>query len=372
MIYRTDHEFVGGFAPPMVEDTPAQVQAPESVLPLSDSPTLFALAEAIESFLAVDPSHRVAYRDGYDEWESLSLVQYHKRMTGSFSCFAASGNTAFIDAITSSVSELQDLDLSVLIELAHQRLSLEPPSGHGALFLLPILFTMHPELFDATLFAQYDHPSFGPLFRWVIGTVLRSPKRDLVTVDFLVDIFLSHLQNPDESSSAVAIAAVHLIALAAAGPNSLTSSNYCAMIRLALPDDRPRNQHVAKVVRQSMKRVTLKDLRRFPAELIANFPDPPALVVDIFARGAVHAPEFLEGWVAEHEKNREVSGRFLREVAGKMPISQLVLFPRDDWRAAKAAAMKANEKPRNWKMGCLVWLVLLIAGFVVSALRKRQ
>jgi hypothetical protein len=57
------------------------------------------------------------------------------------------------------------------------------------------------------------------------------------------------------------------------------------MIRLALGDDSPRNQHVAKVVCQSMKRVTIKDLRRFPAELMANFPDPPPLVVDIFARG---------------------------------------------------------------------------------------
>jgi hypothetical protein len=340
------------------------------VLPPCDSPTLSALAEALESSLAVDSPHRLAYRDGYDEWESVSLVQYHERMTGSFSCFARSGDAAFVEAVTSKLSELQNVDVSILIDLAHQRLSRDPPSGHGALFLLPIAFATHPELFEAALFAPYDHASFGALFRWVIGAVLRSPKGDLVTIDFLVDVFLNDLQNADEASSAVAVAAVHLIALAAPRASSLTASKYCAMIRLSLGDDSPRGQHVAKVVRQFMKRVTIKDVRRFPAELIANFPDMPRIVVDIFARAAVHSPDFLDGWVEEHERSREVSGKFLREVAGNMQFAQLVRFPRDDWREAKAAAMTAKAEPRKWGKACLVWLVFLIAGFVVSALRK--
>jgi hypothetical protein len=55
-----------------------------------------------------------------------------------------------------------------------------------------------------------------------------------------------------------------------------------------------------------------------------------------------------------------------------MHLSQLGRFPSDDWRAAKAAAMKANKKPRKWWNACLIWLVFLITGFIVSALMKRR
>jgi hypothetical protein len=170
----------------------------------------------------------------------------------------------------------------------------------------------------------------------------------------------------DPSFAAFSVAAAHLLALSAVRRNPLTAEHSAQLTEVSMRRETPRDAQVARVIVQLMKASYARDAEEFPRQLIMRFPDAPEFVQGSFLQGALHSEGFLAAWVDAHAEMREPSLRYLKAVAGKLPITILAKFPAEDWRnelkAALAETVEAKTKVRRMVLaGILCFLVLLVA-----------
>jgi hypothetical protein len=171
-------------------------------------------------------------------------------------------------------------------------------------------------------------------------------------------------------SSAISVAAVHLLALCAGRRNPLSSVNYCKLIELSQRKATPRDKHVVRVLVQFMMVAHASDVENFPNELLLRFPDAPLFVRSFFSQGAMHSEQFLNAWVKAHSELHEASMNYMRVLAKSLPITILAHFPVDDWRGEFRATLyeKVEEKAKRRKKWITFGLCALVGVLVVGVL----
>jgi hypothetical protein len=316
--------------------------------------------------------HYPSFSDGYDEWSTLSTPDYETRFTHSLDCYSSDPSDDLCSEITRLCGTISDLSFSSLISFVSRALTSSHPTVSGILFAADLIIRATPSIFTPDLISV-GHSAIdaeGPVLRWLIGRIL-TRKYCAVSANSIVSLFIDEMLNDDRSSSAISVAAMHLLTLCAGQCNPLSAENYSKLIELSQRQSTPRDKHVVRLLVPFMKVAHVSDIENFPRELLVRFPDAPRFVGTFFLRGAMHDKRFLSAWVKTHAEMHEASMNYLRVLALSFPVPVLAHFPKEDWidQLRRSLYEKSEKKARRRRwcvtFGILALVIALIAGYAI-------
>ncbi|OHT09428.1 hypothetical protein TRFO_21660 [Tritrichomonas foetus] len=321
-------------------------------LPKQKIEKISQLADAVDDAIRIKLNERTLYCEKYELYDKYEPKRYDELLEKRLSFLDSRHDEEFIQDVLQNLpenikpAEIRDLILATAKKLDHKK-----PVGHGALFLIDVLYEERPELFTPELFevSNENVQKIGPVVLWLLGRSLREESQVKFTTNDFVNLFLGQFLNPTISvSAAFSVCASHILMknVTLRSDKKLTSFNCAEILQLKSRRTTNRDNHVLQVLLPLLDKSNVTDPENFAKELMTHYPNcDNKQVLSLFMGATKQSQRFLQGWVQCHDQLIEPSTKYLNTVSQTFPAI-LEYFPLATLKASnnEFAALTLRKK----------------------------
>jgi hypothetical protein len=370
VLNESEEEDLGSDDPPPTPSVPASPPPIAKKLD-ADTPTLSDLCRRLDDNFHVPKKQLGQWRLDFDTYDTLDPAQYDTKIQTRLQTFSHLETDELLATLDPKLSafkseldaEFQGLVARVSRSLAHPK----QPNGHSLLFLLGRGLRLFPPLYRK-LEIDIEHVAeYGPVVAWLLAYLVND-KPDTVAIQELIRLYGEVMMNTDVSFAPVSVALSHVMRDVVTENTELLASDYFVMLSLSKCARSHRDKHVAAMVKELRRRLSISDTENFPKVLMTKYREHPQSIISQMVRCCLKMQGFVDGWVATHREMPLLSKEFLKLAAPRLPTDMLEMFSIEDLREPTTDNQQLALKRKKLQGTSTRFTVLILVAAAVFGL----